>query len=402
MLVTRVFEELYNSQSEIVVNVGGAGSSKSYSTAQYLLTKFNNEKNVKILICRKTLPSLRITAYKLFVDLLREYGRYAICQHNRSERTIMLPANNNLVYFTSIDDPEKIKSTDWNYIWIEEAIELDYNDFLILWTRLRSKEVVGGRNQMILTLNPSDEFSWIKEKLMIMPEVEIITSTYHDNPFLSDQYRKILEGLAEQDEQFYKIYALGQWASSPNKIYTNWQLTKSMPNTEPIYGVDFGFNSPTALIEIRLQGNVLYEKQLLYESGLTNQQLIDKLRLLIPNKNNYIYCDTEDPGAIDAIYKSGFNAHPADKNVFAGIKYVKQFKEMLLKDSVDLIAEQQAYSWKMDKNGRTLDEPVKFRDHLMDAKRYAVYTHGRKFWQACDLVIPKINLSRRQSITTGF
>ena len=192
MLATRIFYDLYDSKEEIVVNVGGAGSSKSYSTAQYLITKFNNEKNIKILICRKTLPSLRITAYKLFVDLLREYGRYSLCEHNRADRTITLPRNNNFVHFTSIDDPEKIKSTDWNYIWIEEAIELDYNDFLILWTRLRHKEVEGGFNQMILTLNPSDESSWIKEKIMIMPEVKVITSTYLDNPFLSEQYKSCL------------------------------------------------------------------------------------------------------------------------------------------------------------------------------------------------------------------
>jgi len=402
MLVTRVFDDLFDAKEEVVVNVGGAGSSKSYSTCQYLITKFNNEKNIKILICRKTLPALKITAYKLFIDLLKEYSRYGLCEHNKSDRTITMKANNNLVYFTSIDDPEKVKSTDWNYIWIEEAIELDYDDFLILWTRLRSKEAVKSFNQMILTLNPSDEFSWIKEKLMIMPNVKTITSAYPDNPFLSDQYKKLLEGLAEQDEQFYKIYALGQWSSSTNKIYTNWKLCKTMPSTEPIYGLDFGYNNPCALIEVRLSGTEIYEKQLLYQSGLTDQELIEKLRVLVPNKNNFIYCDAEDPQAIDAIYKAGFNAHTADKNVFAGIKFVKQYRENILEESVDLIAEQQNYKWKSDRNGNALDEPVKFRNHLMDAKRYAVYTHGKKYWQSYDAAIPKVNISRKPSITQGF
>ena len=401
--ITRIYDELLNTKSELVVNVGGAGSSKSYSTCQYLITKFNNEKNIKILICRKTLPALKITAYKLFVDLLKEYRRYDVYEHNKSDRTIVNVSNNNLAYFTSIDDPEKIKSTDWNYIWIEEAIEMTYEDFIILYTRLRSKESADSFNQMILTLNPSDEFSWIKEKLMIMPGVKVIHSTYKDNPFISPAYKRILEGLADQDEQFYKIYTLGEWSSSTNKIYTNWQICKSMPiGAEPIYGLDFGYNNPCALVEVRLSNGELFLRQLLYESGLTDSDLIERLKSLIPNKLNYLYCDSEDPQAIDAICKAGFNAHAADKDVLAGIKFVKQFKENILEESVDLISEQQNYKWKTDRNGNALDEPVQFRNHLMDAKRYAIYTHGRRYWQYYDDFIPKLNIQRKSSITSGF
>jgi phage terminase large subunit len=36
-----------------------------------------------------------------------------------------------------------------------------------------------------------------------------------------------------------------------------------------------------------------------------------------------------------------------------------------------------SYKWKEDKNGLILDEPVKFKDHLMDAMRYAIYTFGK-------------------------
>ena len=33
------------------------------------------------------------------------------------------------------------------------------------------------------------------------------------------------------------------------------------------------------------------------------------------------------------------------------------------------------YHWRKDKNDNQLDEPVKFKDHLIDAMRYAIYTH---------------------------
>jgi phage terminase large subunit len=31
------------------------------------------------------------------------------------------------------------------------------------------------------------------------------------------------------------------------------------------------------------------------------------------------------------------------------------------------------YKWKVDKNGKPLDEPVKFNDDGMDAMRYGIY-----------------------------
>lgn len=401
---TRVFRALKKSQKRIIINVGGAGSSKSYSTAQYLIEKFITEKHKKFFVCRKTLPALKITAYYLIVELLKKYQIYNYFKHNRTDRIIYNLLNNNFFYFSSIDDPEKIKSSEWNYIWIEEAIELTLEDFLILYTRLRAKETYNTFNQIILTLNPSDSHSWIYEKLMKQPDVEIIQSTYKDNPYLPESYKQSLEHLIEQDEQYYKIYTLGEWTQSTNKIYTNWQITEEWPKTgESIYGLDFGFNNPTALVEVKRINDSLYIRQLLYQSGLTNNDLIEKLKLLIPNRLNYIYCDTEDPQAIECINRAGFNAHKADKDVLAGIKFIKQFKEFLYIESVDLIEEQKNYMWKTNRNGEPLDEPVKFRDHLMDAKRYAIYTYGKKFWiNADNNFIPKLNIKSKISITEGF
>ena len=35
------------------------------------------------------------------------------------------------------------------------------------------------------------------------------------------------------------------------------------------------------------------------------------------------------------------------------------------------------YKWREDKDGNVFDEPVKFKDHLMDGVRYGVYGHTR-------------------------
>ena len=171
--------------------------------------------------------------------------------------------------------------------------------------------------------------------------------------------------------------SLGEWGVLENLIYGLWSEINSCPEAnETIYGLDFGFNQPSALIEIRLKDEEVFIRQLLYQSGLTNSQLIDKMQTLIPDKSKEIYADSAEPARIEEIYGAGFNIHSSDKSVKDGIDYVKRQKISVTSDSPDIIKERRSYSYKKDKNGRILDDPVKFADHSMDAIRYALYTHS--------------------------
>ncbi|GAG25261.1 unnamed protein product, partial [marine sediment metagenome] len=144
---------------------GGAGSGKSWTIAQFLIfKKLYGEEDKRILVTRKTLPSLRITAYKLVLDLL---GKYRLpYQLNKSEMTISVGSNQML--FKSLDDPEKIQSYEGNYIWVEEATEITHKDFMQLKIRLRRD--TDTLNQMFLSFNPIDQFHWLNLKLL-NPEV---------------------------------------------------------------------------------------------------------------------------------------------------------------------------------------------------------------------------------------
>ena len=379
--VTPVFEKNLNSKKQIVVNVGGAGSSKSYSIAQLLIMKFIEEPEKKFLITRKTLPSLRLTAYKLITDLMKQYEVYSRLEHNKTDRIIQNPLNGSWMVFLSVDDPEKIKSTEFNYIWMEEANEFSFEDFKMLKLRLRAPSKDKKLNQMFLSLNPSDEHGWIKRELIDSGkyEVEIIPSSYKDNPFAPEDYIRDLEALKDQDEVYYKIYALGQWATPKGRIF-EFKVIPEFPEnvSEIVYGLDFGFNNPTALVKVGIKENNLYIQQVLYETELTNSELIEKLKELIPSRSAEIYADAAEPARIEEIFREGFNIHPAEKSVKDGIDFVKRFKIFITADSVDVISEFRGYKWKTDKDGNILDEPVKFKDHSPDAVRYAVYTHFKR------------------------
>jgi len=377
--VTNIFDKTYNSNKTIIVNRGGARSSKSYSIAQLIVQKLTKERNRSILITRKTMPALKITAYKLIVDLLNEYGYYQYCNHNKTDNILIYRPTNTFILFSSLDDVERIKSTEWNYIWMEEASEFKYNDYMILKMRLSGK--TDTMNHIYLSFNPISAFHWIKNKLIeVEKDVEEIVSTYIDNPFLSQEYVNMLLEIKDQDKNYWNIYGLGQWGVLENIIYSNYSITNNIPTKydQVVYGLDFGFNHPTALVQIGELDGELYLKELLYQTKLTNSDVINKLLLLIDNKNDYIYADTAEPNRIEEIRRAGFNVRPSDKSVKDGIDFCKRKHLHISKDSVNLIKEVNGYKYKENKDGEAIEEPLKFQDDACDAFRYAIYNHWGK------------------------
>jgi phage terminase large subunit len=371
---------LNNTNKRINILYGSAGSGKSYRMAQYFIERFYREKNKQFLVLRKTLPALRITAYKLILELIKEYQ----LPYKLNKTEMVISHADNEMLFKSLDDPEKIKSYEGNYLWIEEATELNHDDFLQLNLRLRRKNE--NINKMYLTLNPISSLHWIKIKLIDSErdDVALMHSTYKDNKFLSPEYVNELENLQHQDENYYKIYALGQWGILKNIIYSNWQVIdpKEYPTDdacdEIIYGLDFGYNNPSALLEIRIKDAIYYERELLYETRLTNSDLIAEAEKLIPDKSRSLYADSAESDRIEEFKRAGFNVYGADKgkgSVKDGIDFVKRQDIRITSDSVNLIKEKQSYKYREDKDGNVMDEPVKFADHLMDAERYAIKTH---------------------------
>jgi len=359
-------------QKEIVV-YGGAGSGKSYTVAQFLIIeKLLSNRNKRLLVTRKYNPSLKVTTWQLIHELLNELEIPYL--ENKTEQVLQLPRRNE-IYFRGLDDAEKIKSSEFNYIWMEEATEFDYEDYLQL--KLRLRRATNSVNQMYLTFNPVA--GWTQKQFFEQEsdDIAILHTTYLDNPFLDIEYTKMLEFLKDQDEAYYQIYTLGRYAILKNKIYNNYQVVSRMPEMydEIIYGVDFGYNNPSVVLEIGLKDDNIYITKELYETRLTNEELIEKLKYFVRSKNAEIYADSAEPARIEEITRAGFNVFAAKKEIKNGIDFVKRKKIYIHESCTNTIKEIQSYKWKEKKDGEILDEPVKFLDHAMDALRYAVYTH---------------------------
>lgn len=375
-LTNDVYYPLYKDKSRYLVLYGGAGSGKSVFAAQKILVRMLTEQPHRFLVVRKVAKTLRYSVFSLSQDIIGQWGLTALFKVNKSDMTITC-ANGNQIIFAGLDDPEKLKSiAGITGIWIEEASELEQKDFQQLDLRLRGPTKY--YKQIILTFNPISALHWLKKVFFDFKKdnATIVKSTYKDNKFIDPEYVKVLEDLKNQDETYYKIYALGEWGVLGNLVFTNY-VVEDMPTDESryssiFYGLDFGYNDPSVLLKVAIHDNEIYILDEIYERHLTNTQLIELCKEKV-NKRYIIIADSAEPDRIEEFKKAGFRIQPCTKgndSVKFGIDWLKRHKIHINSCCVNTIKEIQTYKYKENKDGNVLDEPVDFNNHAMDALRY--------------------------------
>jgi phage terminase large subunit len=375
--VTPVFIRNMEADADIVINRGGTRSSKTYSLAQLFIQKLVTEPRKRFLISRKGFPALRISVMNTVISLLKEHGIYRKDHHNKTENTYRYPYTGSAFYFVSIDDEQKIRGPEWNYVWFNEANEMTYDEFKQPYLRLSAPSLDGKPNQFFIDFNPSDPFTWIKSEIEDMNRADVILSTYKDNTFLDPSTVKRIEHMQANDPAFWRVFGLGEYSTVANQIYRPYAIIEAYPDdySDQFYGLDFGYNHPTALVWIGKRDEGYYLRQLIYDSYLHNSDRIKALKRLKVPKGAPIYADSAEPALIDEIQAEGYNIWKAKKDVADGIDFCQRQRFYCTSENVDLIKERAGYKWREHKNGQILDEPIKFFDDLMDAKRYGVYTH---------------------------
>ena len=229
MNINKAYALFFTSAHRYAVLMGGAGSGKSVSAAQKLLLRITTEPGHRILVCRKVKATLRASVYQLLLDLITEYGlQKEFVASKTSMRFTHLPTGNQ-VLLAGLDDPEKIKSiAGITSVWCEEATELEERDFNQLELRVRGE--TKNYKQFVLTFNPIDEQHWLKKRFFEEPDEQVYTlrTTYKHNVFLDDDYKKHLEERIRNNENLYKVYALGQWgrATTGGEFYKNFRFGK--------------------------------------------------------------------------------------------------------------------------------------------------------------------------------
>lgn len=388
----RCFEEPDRSQKRYIVMKGSAGSGKSVDTAQHYIARLMVDKGRNLLCIRKsdvtnrdsTFAELQGAIFRLLGDRYRSYWKI------NASNMILECINGNQILFRGMNDEkqrEKLKSITFKRgkltdVWIEEATELTQADFEIIDDRLRGELPEGLFYQIRMTFNPVSSSHWIKKSFFDVSDYDVLThhSTYLDNRFIDDAYKRRMERRKRIDPEGYRIYGLGEWGEVGGLILTNYVIEEFDRSPQRfdymVNAQDFGFNHANCVGEVGFKDGELYLCRELYVYEKDTSEIIQMANAKGFRKELTMYCDSAEPDRIKMWRKVGYRAVPVKKepnSVRAQIDYLKQTKIHIYPSCVNTIKEIQQWKWKKDeKQNVYTDEPVNFFDDAMAMLRYSI------------------------------
>jgi phage terminase large subunit len=361
-----VFELLEKSQSKITCLQGGSRSGKTYNTLLWIIFSYCNINTGKVIsICRKTLPSLKASVLRDFLEILRNNDLYSEIYHNKTSNEYWL--NGNLIEFFSLDMGSRVRGRKRDLLFVNEANEIDYE----AWNQLLFRT----DGNIIIDYNPHDQFHWIYDKVLERPDSSLHISTFMDNPFLSETLKQEIQRLKDTDPEYWRVYGLGLRGQNRSLVF-KFHIIDEIPATARFisYGLDFGYASDsTSLCATYIDGDNMYCKELLYETGLTNQDIAKKLEILGLDRRDEVFADSSEPKSIEEIYRMGWNIKGKKKyEINYGIDMIRRYKLHVTKDSINAIRELESYKYVEDRNGNPTNKPVDQNNHFCDSLRYSV------------------------------
>ncbi len=348
----------------IIVAQGGSRSGKTFNILIWWVQKLLQEKKT-LSIVRKTLPSLKNSVLKDLVEVLEMFGEYSPSNWHKQEGWYEL-RNGSIINFFSCDEPQKLRGSKRDYLYCNEANELTIED----WRQL----IMRTEGMVTMDLNPSEINCWVYE-LENRDDCYYFKTTWRDNPFLSKSLIEEIERLKETDENYYRIYSLGERGIPTTLVFNKWQTVSDIPSDAKLLGtsIDWGYNDATAWVQVYQRNDELYIDELMYVRNMTMTDIIYKMGEFSIEKTDTIWCDSALPQNIEELRRNRWNAKPVQKqSILSGIDKIKRHKVFITESSTNILREFGSYKWKTDKDGKLLDVPLDKDNHSIDAIRYVL------------------------------
>lgn len=370
-----VFDELTEAKENGYLTVseqGSARSGKTYNTMIWLVLQCLANDGMTVSVVRATMPALRGSVFRDFleiVDKLDVYDRKAL---NKSEMTYTFP-NGSWMEFFSVDNEQKLRGRKRRILYVNEANEISALEFQQL--QFRTTEFT------VIDYNPSfSDEHWICTDLNNDPRTYHFITTFRDNPFLEKRVIEEIEALKDKNQSLWRVYGLGLQAIIEGLIFPNVETIDEFPERckRQWLGVDYGFtNDPTAIIRVGVDGDNVYLDELCYKTQMLTRDIISELRYANKTSKRFfkIISESADPRMIQEIAMAGLDIHPVKKypgSVEAGILFLQEKKLHITKASFNLRKEQRNYTYRQDKDGKWLNQPIDAFNHAWDAVRYVM------------------------------
>lgn len=374
-----------------------------------------SRKRLKITVWRDTKVTCRATVMEDFRRIIMfDYKIFKKFKENKQLGRFEYVPTGSEIIFEGADSVGKVLGGAQDISYFNEVTEFAKPVYLQITQRTAET--------ILVDYNPSKDF-WMEE-YRFDPRTVFIHSTFLDNAFCPENiveqllsYEPWEPGSYEivnsqvmykgfpitrenqppphelnvkrktADEYMWLVYGLGIGAEKPNRIYRGWKkITQSYFESLPydsFFGIDFGTFNPTAILEVKYDGDGAFYVCPRFYKPLTSIDVSlstvfkNEVPWMHPNEH-IVICDSAKQSYIDVLRDIGYLATGALKGndtVQAGITLVQGFTIYFVEDaeySQDFFKEYNNYSWEVDRYGKSIDKPVKKDDHFMDNLRYII------------------------------
>lgn len=369
---TRVYDEIDKALRNGYTTIseqGSSRSSKTYNTIIWLCVYCYTHPNTTASVVRATLPALKGSVLRDFENVMRGMGVWNDRGFNKSE-LIYKFGNGSWVEFFSCDNEQKLRGRKRQILFVNEGNELKF----IEWQQLQMRTT----RFSIIDYNPSfSDDHWLCA-LNKEPKTYHFITTYRDNPFLEQKVIDEIESLKQKNPSLWRIYGEGLQAQVEGLIFPKIETVDDFPlEVRHLWaGIDFGYsNDPTAIVIVGAMGDGLYIKEVAYYTEMLSSDIISVLKQKCPRMK--VISESADPRLIQEIYRAGIDIHPVQKfggSIEAGITKMLEMKIHVTKDSLNVLKEFHNYTYRQDKEGKWLNQPIDAWNHAIDAVRYVVMT----------------------------
>lgn len=407
---------LFSTKDDEVLLAGPAGTGKSLAALHKLHLAASKYKDSRMFMARKTRTSMTNSCMETFDrHVLKPPDKV---HFHKTDQQYNYP-NGSVIAVIGLDDPERIKSTDWDMGFIQEATECTENDWEIATTRLRNW--IMPYQQLLADCNPDKPTHWIKKRCDA-GLTTILVSVHQDNPRLYNihtgqwsqegmQYLGKLDRLSGVRRK--RLYE-GLWVAAEGLIYENWndqvhlislsEMPKGWEEWSHYWSLDWGYVHPLVWQDWVEDPDTLalYRVREMYMTGMLVEDAAREIMELtegiyIPRA---IICDHDAGDRATFERHTGYLTLPAYKPIQQGIQAVERrfrcdwhfnrpglflVRDALLRVDKELEAAGKPTCTEKEIDGYVWDEkitrlvnskrdelPIDKDNHGMDATRYMV------------------------------
>ena len=352
---------------------GGSSAGKTYAIIPILIDIAVEKPLSEISIVAESIPHLKRGAMKDFKKIMVETGRFFDDRWNATDFKYTF-ANGSQIEFFSADNDSKLRGARRDWLYMNEANNMSFHSY----TELASRTKKG----VYLDWNPTNPF-WFHDELINDSDVDFLIINYLDNEACPESALNFINKAKLKADagsgfwtNWYRVYGLGEIGSLEGVVFNNWVQCDTIPKEAEFisYGLDWGFtNDPTALIATYRYEGKIYVDELLYQTQLTNSDIVAKLKALNVSPSQCIVADSAEPKSIQDLTNAGFYVEAARKgpdSIKASIDRLQQYSIVVTKNSLNLIKELRQYKWAKDREGKALNAPEDVMNHAIDCLRY--------------------------------